>query len=288
MSDPAKVLDRMLRENNFELERGRKHQIYRQKSTNRIFVTPSSGSDNYRGLKNAISSLNKVLAAPPRSEVLTLAEFEENERKIQLSKQQKVSAGSSAPKKSKGCGILYIDRKTPSQPMTAEQKEKSRKASEWAKQRNLAADHERKQRNNFEYCITDFLRTNFFDSMHKNFEHLGPDIRKNIAEEPDKIERAIEHQFCVVMKSAKPVISKLCRLCIQVEPVGNNKVAVGFAEPDSLDTPENREEMEAELPFPSAERKGIVDDILFSAKYWLEKMHEAKSACEVAESLCTV
>ena len=86
------MLDRLLRDHKFVLVRQDRHRIYKNPD-GKIWVTSSTPSDSYHGLKNAIATLRAVIAAPPRSEVLSVEDYRKREAAIQLEKIEKTVAG---------------------------------------------------------------------------------------------------------------------------------------------------------------------------------------------------
>jgi hypothetical protein len=258
MSDCAKQLARLLRENNFVLERSRKHLIYRQKGTNRIFVTSSTPSDGYRGIKNAITQLEHVLAQPPRCEVLTVAEFEKHEREIQLQKQVKqVARAAATPAKSEGTGFIYIDRKRPSQPMTEEQKAKSRQAAEWAKLRNRWAENERKVQNQLVEFILNGLRQ---DAI-------------NFCEKEQADEWTTEQTIRRTLTYIEPTVRRLSRFAIRCQAEDLKRIAIGFADHESLAA--KVEELVEMMSLPKEAREDMQNALLQDCERFIDFKKEA-------------
>jgi hypothetical protein len=108
MSDAEKQIEKLLKAFNFTLVRETKYKVYRDPE-GRVFVTSKTASD-FRWAKSAIADLKKIISSSPRSEILTVADFEEREKAIQLERQAKIvpqRAGGGAGPKSNGTGILY-------------------------------------------------------------------------------------------------------------------------------------------------------------------------------------
>ena len=122
-------LTRSLKANGFVLARQDKHKIYRR-DDGRIFVVPSTPSDCYRWAKNALADLQRVLAEPPRSELLSIIECQKKEDAIRLERQAKFNAGNGHTKQRSdgGNGFTYIVKKVPV--LTPEQIEQSKAAAE--------------------------------------------------------------------------------------------------------------------------------------------------------------
>jgi hypothetical protein len=227
--DCAKVLSRTLRENGFEIARETKHRVWKQRGTGRIFVTSLTPSDVHWA-KCALDNLRRVLAAPPRSEILTISEFEDSERKIQLVKQEKQRAGGAAPSKSEGTGFTYIDRK-PSRPMTPEQKAKSREAAEWSKQRAKAAATERVLQKQLTDFISEWLVQVWKEVAQESHE---PAIAMGADPDPDNLAATDERFVKAVLDTAKPAISFLSRTCVRYQAVDLTSFKIGFADSDTL------------------------------------------------------
>ena len=140
-----KQLERLLKQHQFRLVRQEKHKVYKR-ADGRILVVSLTPSD-FRWADNAIKDLNRVLAEPPRSEMLSKIELDKREAAIVLERQNKIKAqnSSGANRKSKGTGFLYIDKTV--SPLTPEQMEQSRLASERAQKRERCASLVRQFRN---------------------------------------------------------------------------------------------------------------------------------------------
>jgi hypothetical protein len=221
----------------------------------------------------AIDNLRRVLAAPPRSEVLTVAEFEEAERKIHLVKQEKSKSGSSSPSRSVGTGFTYIQRK-PSSPMTEEQKAKSREASQRAKERNAAAGIERNIRQELSTWLT--------ECFHRGLDRLLDRVTKEAWEKVHgngELDREGTHVY--FEKTFKPVITKLSRECVKVEPLFDGRIAVRLAKDEHV--VEMREELENLTAWPQRETKFLVKCISDDCRFWLDGAREKNAALLVPE-----
>jgi hypothetical protein len=140
---PEVILERMLKEHQFRVVRQDRHKIYKNPD-NRIFVTSSTPSDAYRWAHNAIACLKRVLAAPPRSEILSIQDCKEAEDAIRLQKQEKakpgiVGIGGKGSGSSGGTGVVYYG------PNDEAPKRLSKKERRLKKERENAAAAERER-----------------------------------------------------------------------------------------------------------------------------------------------
>jgi hypothetical protein len=110
MSDPQIQHDRLLREHGFELVRSRKHRVY-QDADGRVYVVASTPSDHF-AWKNALGTIKRVVAAPPKPLVLAISEFEREQAALVIQGEERrgLGGGSSKQRRSQGTGIWYDDK----------------------------------------------------------------------------------------------------------------------------------------------------------------------------------
>lgn len=141
MADAAKQLDALLRQHGFKLVPGcKKHLVYKSVGLGgRIFVMSATPSDSYHGAKNALADLRRVIASPPRAEILAIEDYERaRAAQIGLQKTERAGAGvgSGRNHSSRGTGFIYVSKEvvelTPEQIAEKEQRREKRQAEEAA------------------------------------------------------------------------------------------------------------------------------------------------------------